>query len=113
MVRVAVLSCAFAGCGGYAYRDAAFEGAFAATMVVDALQTSSITAECRESNLILGECGERVPLAVYFPLVALAHVGISAAIAKGTWRTAWQSFSLGVALKVTHTNYMAGFRLGW
>ncbi len=111
MIRAALLCVGLAGCGGLGYRDAALEGAFAATMVVDAMQTRQITAACRESNPVIGMCGERLSPFAYFPLVAVAHAGISAAIPRGPWRTTWQAFSLGVSVDVVHTNYIAGFRL--
>jgi hypothetical protein len=102
-----------ASCGGFANRDVALEGAFAATMVVDALQTKAITAMCRESNPVIGACGERASPLVYFPLVALVHVAITASIPRGTWRNVWQAFSFGVAVKAVHTNYSAGIEVAW
>lgn len=47
------------------------------TLATDWAQTVWITEDCSEHNPILGECGERVPHYVYFPVMIAGSMIIS------------------------------------
>jgi hypothetical protein len=105
MVRAAVVALvvALVGCESWTHRDTALEAAFFAATTVDWQQTQDITADCGEVNPVLGPCGQRVPVGVYFPLVLAAHAAISSLLPP-SWRTTFQAFTLGTEISTTYWN---------
>jgi hypothetical protein len=90
--------------------DTALEGAFVAVLAADYAQTKQIAEDGREGNPVIGSHGERVAPAVYFPIVAVAHVAVARAL-PGRWRTAFQGISLGWQVDAVHTNLQAGYAI--
>lgn len=78
-----VIALALSGCGWTA-RQATLAATSTALLAADWKQTRGITAQCLELNPLLGECGERFPVNVYFPLVMVANLGIAHLL--GPWR---------------------------
>jgi hypothetical protein len=96
-------------CASWRPSHYAAEGAFVAVTLLDWSQTRGITHDCIESNPIIGKCGERAPLAFYFPVTLALHWAVSALLparARG-W---WQGVSLGVESEVVVTNWMGGYQ---
>jgi hypothetical protein len=95
--------------------DTAFESAFVALLAADYLQTRQITAcgrdpECgqRESNPIMGHGGERVPPAVYFATIGLAHVA-AVRLTPKKYRPVLHLLSIGVQTMAVAKNWTAGY----
>lgn len=94
------------GCTRYPKADALFEGGVVASMAADMATTYTATRWCTEANPIIGHCGDRMPVAVYFPLVAAVHLGISYLIPPGRWRTGFQALIIGVEGHAAFRNTM-------
>jgi hypothetical protein len=58
-----------------------------ALLVADWHQTQDIVANCQELNPVIGQCGERVPVNVYFPVVILGNLALGAILGKWWWAT--------------------------
>lgn len=101
---LAALLPACCGARSWSRSDIVLEATFAAATLVDGLQSRSIVAECREANPVIGECGDRLPLAIYIPLSALLHAAITGAIPHGTGRTVWLGVSAGAELDTVYSN---------
>jgi hypothetical protein len=85
---VGVLGIMAASCAGWSNRDYALE---------------AITSNCNEANPILGECGNRVSVGVYFPIALALHAVVSAILPSGWMRTSWQAVTAGVEIgQITH-----------
>lgn len=75
-------------------QDTVLEAGFAVTTAIDWHQTRVITRYCNEDNPILGECGQRANVDIYFPVVIALHV-VASALIPHSWRTVWQGMTLG------------------
>jgi phosphoribosylformylglycinamidine (FGAM) synthase-like amidotransferase family enzyme len=102
-----LLIVALSACG-FTYRDGIAGGAFATTMVLDAIETRIVEHSCNEGNPILGRCGEGVSMWLYFPLITAAAVGAVAATPKGDWRMLLEGVLVGVEVKTVVRNYQVG-----
>lgn len=83
------------GCSHYSKGDVMLEGGVALAMTADMVTTYTATKWCTEANPIIGQCGGRIPVGIYFPLVLAAHVGLSYLIPAGRWRTTFQAVVIG------------------
>jgi hypothetical protein len=92
-----------AGCQQWTRRDTALEVAFFTASTLDWQQTMDITASCNEVNPVLGSCGQRIPVGMYFPLVLAAHAAL-AAVLPPSWRGTFQGFTVGVETATTYWN---------
>src|SRR5262245_34090715 len=59
---------ALSGCHEWTMKDTVLQAGFVAVTTIDWMQTNGITARCNETNPILGDCGQHVPVGFYFPL---------------------------------------------
>jgi len=84
----------------------ALEAVFVAATMVDWKQSGKYVAGCREANPAIGPCGERIPLNVWIPVAALAHLAITHALPAGTWRTAWLGLTGGLEVDSVYANYL-------
>ncbi len=92
--------------------DTVLEATFGATLAADYLQTRQVTADGKEGNPVMGHRGERMPPAVYFPAVAVAHVAAARCMPR-PWRTIFQAFTVGWQVDAIHTNWDAGYAVEW
>ena len=92
-----------AGCASWSRRDTALEAGFFVATTVDWQQTQDITLACDEVNPVIGTCGQRVPVSLYFPVLLVAHAAI-AALLPPRWRTAFQAFTAGMEVSTTYWN---------
>jgi hypothetical protein len=46
-------------------------------LAADWAQTANITRDCSELNPVLGRCGERVPVHLYFPTIIVGHLALA------------------------------------
>lgn len=83
MKRLVVLA-ALSGCLSPAQRTTGLAIAAVTTTAIDWHQTRDITANCTELNPVLGPCGERFPVDLYFPLVIAGTLVLAASLG-GTW----------------------------
>lgn len=115
-MRALLIMFVLGACGGMQHRDAMLEAAYFGATFLDMKQTEVIVQRgngWEEANPIIGPNAEHMEPAAYFPLTMALHLAITAAIPNGHWRTAWQSFTLGIAIKTVHTNYLDGVRIQW
>lgn len=89
--------------------DTALQAAFAATMLGDYLQTRRIVRAGREVNPLIGQRGQRIPPAVYFPATFLLHTAAMRALPQ-PWRRVAQGLSIGFEGGVVGRNTALGFR---
>lgn len=108
IVLATVLSACATGGRAWTARDGLLEAGFAGSMALDYMQTERITGICMESNPIMGRCGQRVSPKLYFPLAALLHLGVTAALPRGWARTTFQGVSLGLEGAVVVYNWRSG-----
>lgn len=101
-----VATCGTSACSP-AQRQTALATASTAALVLDWRQTQRITADCQESNPLLGSCGDRIPPGVYFPAVIALHLAAGVALPAG-WSEAWFAAWAGFEGKVVHYNHRAG-----
>ena len=74
-------------------------------ILIDWHQTrSEIVPSCNELNPVIGPCGERMHPDTYFPIVALAHIAIGAALPQA-WRDVWFGAITGAQLATVWSNY--------
>lgn len=99
--------------------DTAAQAAVLLTLGADYLQTREIVAcgrdpACgqRESNPIMGHGGERVPPAVYFATIAVAHTA-AARVLPQPWRRLSQIALVAVQAYVVHHNWEAGYAVSF
>jgi hypothetical protein len=84
--------------------DIVLEAGFLAATAIDWCQSGRFPRTCREDNPVIGRCGERVPLDVYIPISAAAHVALTYLLPRGTWRTAWLGLTVGMEVDVVYGN---------
>ncbi len=86
-MRALLLILLLAGCpANWRHRDSAAETALFTVTTIDWSQTRGITANCSESNPIIGECGDRVNIHVYFVGVLLTEL-LVARLLPSHWRS--------------------------
>lgn len=80
------------GCAGSRLHaaDIAGEAAFGVVLAMDYVQTEQITADGWEHNPIIGQRGQRVPPAIYFPISFVLHAAVAWALPR-PFRNAWQA----------------------
>ncbi len=98
-----VIVLGLSACAQWSRKDSALEASFIAVTTIDWGQTDSIVARCGETNPIMGWCGQRVPVGVYFPVSLMAHAAI-AALLPPSWRTIFQSATLGMETTTAYWN---------
>jgi hypothetical protein len=110
MAKALVAAVLMAGCANYegptlkwSKVDYSLEGAFVLETVYDGIQSRAIVAKCFETNPIIGDCGNRVPLGVYIPLSIIVQAGV-AAFLPSDLRTAWLGLTTGAEADVVYTN---------
>lgn len=79
-----------------------------AILLWDYAQTRGITRDCRESNPIMGNCGQRMTADAYFALVIPVHILGSFIIPKD-YRHAYQGAVLGVEANAIIANVKGGY----
>ena len=98
---IAVL--ALAGCAHWSRKDTALEASFAMVTTFDWAQSAEVTARCDETNPVVGWCGQRVPIGVYFPIALAAHAAISALLPPSA-RTIFQAATTGMETTTVYWN---------
>lgn len=98
-----VLLAALGGCLSPAQRTTALAIAATGVTIVDWHQTRDITRNCTELNPVIGPCGERVPVDVYFPVVLSGALMLAAALG-GTWGDAVLAGLAGAELSTIWSN---------
>ena len=96
-----------AGCCGprrWTTSDIVLESSFAVMTTIDGLQSRKFVDSCREQNPIIGNCGQRVPLALYIPVSELVHFAIAYAFHHGTGRTIYLGVTDGAELDTIYAN---------
>lgn len=86
----------------------ATEAAVIVLMAIDGLETSAIAAQCKETNPILGSCGQRVPVTFYFPFIMAGHAA-GTFVMPQEYRPWW----IGTALGLEIATVWNSFQLGW
>lgn len=108
----AIASLATLGCAGARVSavDVAGEVAFGVVLAADWAQTVDITRDGYEKNPIIGRRGERVPPAVYFPVMFVLHAA-AAWLLPRPFRNAWQAGWVIAEGVVVWNNAVAGYGL--
>lgn len=94
-------------------RDIALATVFVASSVIDWRQTAKdrgIFTFCDEMNPMLGKCGDRMPIQLYFPMV-WATFGTGASALGGWYRTGFLGALAAVETENIHHNQSIGY--GW
>jgi hypothetical protein len=104
-VRAAVLALALVGCG-WTKQQVALGAASTAMLTVDWYQSQGITRDCVELNPVIGPCGERVPLDLYFMGVMAANLALAHAIGS-EWRSVWLGAMAGAEAATVWSNASA------
>lgn len=79
------------------------------TMIMtDFAQTTEIVNDCAEMNPIIGPCGERVHIMIYFPVVITAI-----AVMTDTLPPRWRNYLLGTLTVTQSYNTYRNEKLGW
>ena len=106
MVRLLLIATLLAGCpSNWRTRDTIGEGTLLTITAVDWYQTMGIIRNCSESNPIIGECGERVNMHVYF-ISALIIQGIASRLMPSHWRGVLQGAWIGAETATVIDNAM-------
>lgn len=109
VAAILVATC-LVGCAGRAWSRT--DWTIGATVVVasaaDWRQTRDITRHCDEINPIMGTCGQRVPVDLYFPAFAAAMLVAAHVVPSGPWRTAVLAAFAGSELTYVYSNMMQG-----
>lgn len=98
--------------------DTASQVVVTAALAADYTQTRAIVANAQrrgghlESNPVMGERGERVPVPVYFAGVALASTALARALPQ-PWRRISQAALLVVQVKSVAHNMSYGYTITW
>lgn len=112
-MKAVILILTLAGCAGrtnYKWSDSnkALAVTTVMTMGLDYYQTTNITRDCRESNPVIGLCGENVHPSVYFPVVTAGALILANGLPSNA-RSVLLGLLTGVQLKATYVNNMAGY----
>jgi hypothetical protein len=94
------------GCGagrGWDRANTAMEVTFLGELAVDAVQTSTIVADCQEYNPIVGPCNNRMPYQLYVPVLGVLHVA-AALVLPPRYRDWFQAATIGVEGHVVFFN---------
>jgi hypothetical protein len=108
-MRIALVLAAALGCNNWTHKDTALEAAFFVATTLDWQQTAEITSMCDEINPIMGACGQRIPVGVYFPVLLMAHAAI-ASVLPPSWRSTFQGLTVGMEATTTYWNNHTGIR---
>lgn len=108
-MRLFLMVCFVAGCGGWSKQDTILELTSAGLNATDGLESRGVVADNAESNPIIGRHGENVPLGVYVPVTMLLHAAVSAALPKGDMRTGWQMLSISLEGVIVMNNMACGY----
>lgn len=92
-VKALLLTAALSGC---------LPLASSAAIAADWYQTRGITQRCGELNPLIGQCGDRVPVDIYFP------VAIAANLAAGWISSKFQWLVLGAEGSIVWSNWAQG-----
>ncbi len=104
-MRVLVLWLALVSCTpSWKARDTALELSFVASAAIDWHQTMWITDTCRETNPMIGRCGNVIAPSIYFPIAIAVHAAI-AYILPRPWREVFQAFTVGMEASTIYSNY--------
>lgn len=80
------------------------------TLAADYIQTREVVADGKESNPVMGERGQNLPPAVYFPTAFVAHLAVARCLSR-PWREIWQGVTIGWQSYSIADNWRAGYRL--
>lgn len=110
MLAALLVTCAGSGCAtagrGWTRADTAAQFAIAAELAADGYQTMDyIAPNCMERNPIVGECGDRVPIPVYMPVVFAAEF-LAAWALPPEWRRGVVGAFGGYEAAIIYTNHM-------
>jgi hypothetical protein len=86
LTKALLLLACLAGCSNWRARDTVLETTLIGLTVVDWHQTKDITARCSEINPIIGECGQRMNMHVYFVSVIALEM-IVGRLLSPSWRS--------------------------
>lgn len=98
-------SCAPVSTKNWRTRDTLAESALFAVTIYDWNQTVAITRNCSESNPIIGACGEKVNMHLYFTTVLLSEMVISRLLPQ-EWRSVFQSAWIGAETATVIDNHL-------
>jgi hypothetical protein len=121
LVRFSVVLMTFlCACGStrWTASDSASQAVVLAALGADYMQTRQIVANAQrngghlESNPVMGERGERVPVPVYFAGVAVASTAVARALPQ-PWRRISQVALLAVQVKAVAHNMSYGYTITW
>jgi phage tail protein X len=79
-VKHLALCAVLSGCLSPANRTATLAVAATGALVADWVQTRGIVEHCSEANPVLGACGQRFPVDLYFPLVIMGTVVLASQV---------------------------------
>lgn len=100
------------GCaGGWTKGDYAMGVGLVGITTIDWRQTRRYIATptaCDEANVVIGQCGQRVPPDLYFPVMTVLQLGLAAILPHGSWRTAALGLAGGIELGAVETNVQDG-----
>lgn len=108
-MRVIMVVCLVAGCGGWERRDTVLELTSAGFNITDGLESRAVVARCLESNPVIGRCGDRMELGTYVPVTLVLHAIVSAALPAGRIRMTWQLASIGLEGAIVANNMSLGY----
>lgn len=90
--------------GNWRTSDTILESTLVGITIVDWHQTVKITEGCREINPIIGECGQRVNMHLYFASVLILQ-GIVGRLISPDWRSTMHGAWIGVESAVVYDNF--------
>jgi hypothetical protein len=104
-VRTLILLLLLSGCpGDWRRRDTLLEAGSIGLTVLDWQQTRDITKNCTEINPVIGECGQRLNMHVYFVAVVALEI-LAARLADPDNRTLLHGAWIGVEGATTWRNW--------
>ncbi len=80
--------------------------ASSSSILIDWHQTHDIAPRCLESNPVIGECGQGLPVNIYFPVVLTAHLAVGYMLPEH-WRIAWFAAIGGMQASTVWSNWRA------
>jgi hypothetical protein len=108
-VKRAALLLLFA-CAHWSAQDTILQTTVTVASMGDWTQSQNIVDACEETNPVIGACGQRLNVNLYFALFIVAHGAISA-ILPPRWRTIWQALFVGSELHTVYRNAVDGYGL--